>query len=324
MNSPLLEIHNLRVEYPSPNGPVQAVSGVSLSLGRNRVLGLVGESGCGKSTIGQALMGLIQSPGRVTNGEILFDGKSLIGLAEPEMRRLRGDRISMIFQDPTSTLNPVMTIGDQIGELFRWHRPQMHRREVQARVKTLLERVGIQDADRRYRAYPHEVSGGMRQRIVIACALALKPALIIADEPTTALDVTVQAQILDLLRDLQSEHGTAVIFISHDLGVISEICDEVAVMYAGRIVEFGQAETVLTRPRHPYTAALIASRPSVQAREKLLQPIQGSVPNLARLPSGCAFHPRCARALETCAATVPDLLPTKEEPRHAVACPLAV
>ena len=323
MSAPLLQIQDLRVEYASPRGPVQAVAGVSLTLERNRILGLVGESGCGKSTVGQALMGLIQSPGRIAGGDIRFEDKSLIGLPEREMRKLRGDRLSMIFQDPTATLNPVLTIGDQIAELFRWHRPQMRRREVQARVTALLERVGIVDADRRFRAYPHELSGGMRQRVVIACALALEPALIVADEPTTALDVTVQAQILDFLRGLQSEHGTAVILVSHDLGVIAETCDDVAVMYAGRVVESGPADEVLARPRHPYTAGLIASRPSIMAPDQVVRPIPGTVPDLARPPAGCAFHPRCRHAVATCRDAIPTLSAIREEPRHAVACPLA-
>ena len=323
MSTPLLEIHDLRVDYASPRGPVRAVAGVSLALDRNRILGLVGESGCGKSTVGQALMGLIQPPGRVAGGDIRFEGRSLIGLPEREMRQLRGDRLAMIFQDPTATLNPVLTIGEQIAELFRWHRPKMPRREVQARVTALLERVGIADADRRRRAYPHELSGGMRQRVVIACALALDPALIVADEPTTALDVTVQAQILDLMRGLQAEHGTAVILISHDLGVIAETCDDVAVMYAGRIVESGPAAEVLARPRHPYTAGLIASRPSIAAPDQVVRPIPGTVPDLARPPAGCPFHPRCGQAVASCRGAIPTLSPTREEPRHAVACPLA-
>ncbi|WP_054311574.1 ABC transporter ATP-binding protein [Mesorhizobium sp. 1M-11] len=323
MSTPLLQVHDLRVEYASPRGLVRAVAGVSLSLDRNRILGLVGESGCGKSTVGQALLGLIQPPGRIAGGDIRFENRSLVGLPEREMRRLRGNRLSMIFQDPTATLNPVMTIGDQIAELFRWHRPRMRRKEVQTRVTELLERVGIVDADRRSRAYPHELSGGMRQRVVIACALALDPALIVADEPTTALDVTVQAQILDLIRGLQAEHGTAVILVSHDLGVIAETCDDVAVMYAGRIVESGPTAEVLARPRHPYTAGLIASRPSITAPDQVVRPIPGTVPDLANPPVGCPFHPRCVRAVAGCREGIPALSPTREEPRHAVACPLA-
>jgi len=323
VSAPLLEIDDLRVDYASPRGPVRAVAGVSLSLERNRILGLVGESGCGKSTVGQALMGLVQAPGRIAGGDIRFEGRSLVGLPERELRRLRGDRIAMVFQDPTATLNPVLTIGDQIAELFRWHRPKLPRREVERRVVALLERVGIAEAERRRRAYPHELSGGMRQRIVIACALALDPALIVADEPTTALDVTVQAQILDLMRGLQVEHGTAVILISHDLGVIAETCDDVAVMYAGRIVESGPTAEVLARPRHPYTAGLIASRPSIDAPGRVVRPIPGTVPDLARPPAGCPFHPRCGQAVAACRDAIPALQPIPEEPRHAVACPRA-
>ncbi len=307
MSETLLELDGLRVEYPARRGIVHAVNGVSLRLERGTILGVVGESGSGKSTVGLAILQLIAPPGRISGGRILFEGRDLRGLSPEALRRLRGDRIAMIFQDPSATLNPVMPIGAQIAELFRWHRSELSAAEIQRRVVVLLARVGIEEPERRRRAYPHEFSGGMRQRVVIACALALDPALVVADEPTTALDVTVQAQILELVRELQAERGTAVILISHDLGVIAEMCDRVAVMYAGAVVEAGAVDDILDRPRHPYTVGLIASRPRIDQPEQEIRPIPGSVPDLARLPTGCAFHPRCALADETCRRVTPVL-----------------
>ena len=307
MSEALLELDDLHVEYPARRGTVHAVNGVSLRLERGTNLGLVGESGCGKSTTGQAILQLIAPPGRISAGRIRFEGRDLRGLSPEALRRLRGDRIAMIFQDPTATLNPVMPIGAQITELFRWHRPALADAEVRRQVVELLARVGIEAPERRIRSYPHELSGGMRQRVVIACALALDPALVVADEPTTSLDVTVQAQILELVRGLQTERGTAVILISHDLGVIAEMCDRVAVMYAGVIVESGAVDDILERPRHPYTSGLIASRPRIDQPDQEIRPIPGSVPDLARLPTGCAFHPRCALADDVCRRVTPAL-----------------
>ncbi len=321
MSAALLEIEDLRVEYPSRRGMVRAVNGVSLRLEQGRILGLVGESGCGKSTAGQAILQLIAPPGRISGGRIVFEGRDLRGLSQEALRRLRGDRIAMIFQDPSATLNPVMPIGAQIAELFHWHRPALRGAEIQRRVVELLDRVGIEAPARRARSYPHELSGGMRQRVVIACALALDPALVIADEPTTALDVTVQAQILELVRDLQRERGTAVILISHDLGVIAEMCDRVAVMYAGVIVESGAVDDILDRARHPYTMGLIASRPRIDQPGQEIRPIPGNVPDLARLTGGCAFHPRCVLADETCRRVTPEL---RAIGAQAVACHKAV
>ena len=303
----LLEIDDLRVEYPARRGTVRAVDGVSLRLARGTTLGIVGESGCGKSTVGQAILQLIPPPGRISGGRIVFEGQDLQTLSQEALRRLRGDRIAMIFQDPTATLNPVMPVGAQIAELFRWHRPELGRADVERKVVGLLERVGIAEPERRVHAYPHELSGGMRQRVVIACALALDPALVVADEPTTALDVTVQAQILELARSLQQERGTALILISHDLGVIAEMCDRVAVMYAGAVVEAGPVDDVLENPRHPYTKGLIASRPRIEQPDQEIRPIPGSVPDLAHPPAGCPFHPRCALADATCRTTAPVL-----------------
>jgi len=317
----LLELDDLHVEYPARRGTVRAVNGVSLRLERGMTLGLVGESGCGKSTAGQAILQLIQPPGRITGGRIVFEGRDMRDLSPEALRRLRGDRIAMIFQDPTSTLNPVMPVGAQIAELFRWHRSGVDGAEIRRRVVALLARVGIDEPERRVRSYPHELSGGMRQRVVIACALALDPALVVADEPTTALDVTVQAQILELVRDLQTERGTAVLLISHDLGVIGEMCDRVAVMYAGVIVESGAVDDILERPRHPYTIGLVASRPRIGQPDQDIRPIPGSVPDLAKLPTGCAFHPRCALADEACRNVTPAL---RTIGAQAVACHKAV
>jgi oligopeptide/dipeptide ABC transporter ATP-binding protein len=323
MKNALLTVENLTVDYPTRRGPLRAVDGVSFDLAPGMALGVVGESGSGKSTLGHALMGLTGTSHARVGGRIVFDGQDVTHLSDQAWRHLRGDRIAMVFQDPTSTLNPVLRIGDQIAEVFRWHRPDMPQKEVQRRVLGMLERVGIREAERRLMSYPHELSGGMRQRVVIACALALEPALLIADEPTTALDVTVQAQILDLMRDLIRERGTALLLISHDLDVIGDTCDAVAVMYAGRVVEIGSTDTVLDDPEHPYTRGLLASRPRFGV-DRALAPIGGAVPDLAALGHGCAFRPRCRDALPICAVEAPPLASTgRTGPAHRVACHVA-
>ncbi|WP_201863230.1 ABC transporter ATP-binding protein [Microvirga soli] len=306
MANPLLTVSNLSVEYPTRHGWLRAVNDVSLELAPGMALGVVGESGSGKSTLGQALMGLTGASQARVGGRITFDGQDITGLTNKAWRRIRGDRIAMVFQDPTSTLNPVLRIGDQIAEVFQWHRPDMPQTEVRRRTLGMLERVGIREAERRLRSYPHELSGGMRQRVVIACALALEPALLIADEPTTALDVTVQAQILDLMRDLIIERGTAMILISHDLDVIGDTCDAVAVMYAGRVVEFGATDDVLAAPQHPYTKGLLASRPRF-GHNQAVAPIAGTVPDLRSIGTACAFQPRCAQAVDLCGREGPPL-----------------
>jgi oligopeptide/dipeptide ABC transporter ATP-binding protein len=301
----LLEIAELVTEFPTSRGVLRAVDRASLTLARGEVLGLVGESGSGKSAIAQSIMGLVEPPGRVAGGRITFDGLDLLRASPAALRRLRGARMAMIFQDPTSTLNPVLTVGEQVAELLRCH-ARLGRRAARARVVAMLHSVGIADAAARYHAYPHELSGGMQQRIVIACALILHPDLVIADEPTTALDVTVQAQILDLLRRLkQGERNTAILLISHDLGVVAQMCERVAVIYAGRIVETATLREILERPRHPYTAGLIASIPRLGMAPGALQPIPGTIADPLDLPSGCAFHPRCTQALPRCAAERP-------------------
>jgi oligopeptide/dipeptide ABC transporter ATP-binding protein len=317
----LLEIADLVTEFATSRGVLRAVDHVSLTLERGEVLGLVGESGSGKSVIAQSIMRLIEPPGRIAGGRIMFDGTDLLGVARPAMRRLRGARIAMIFQDPTSTLNPVLTVGEQVAELLR-HHTQLGRAGMRARVVEMLERVGIADAASRYHAYPHELSGGMQQRAVIACALIMHPELVIADEPTTALDVTVQAQILDVLRRLkESECNTAILLITHDLGVVAQMCERVAVIYAGRIVETAWTPEILGRPRHPYTAGLVASIPRLGMAPGALQPIPGVIADPLDLPGGCAFHPRCQMAMPRCAAEVPPL--TVFPDGGSVACHLA-
>jgi oligopeptide transport system ATP-binding protein len=301
--APVLSVVDLAVEFPSPEGVVRAVDGVSFSVMAGETLAILGESGSGKSVTAQAAMGLIPA----TAGQVYLDGVEVLALSEDDRRRLRGSRIAMIFQDPLSALNPVFPVGFQIAEMFRVHRG-MRRKEANARAVELLERVRIPSARQRAGEYPHQFSGGMRQRVMIAMALALDPAVLIADEPTTALDVTVQAQILDLLDQLRVETGMGVVLITHDLGVAAEVADQVAVMYAGRIVETGAAEDVLTSPRHPYTAGLLASLPTEGQAERRLEPIRGAPPSLSRVPVGCAFHPRCPHMAPVCVEAVPPLL----------------
>jgi oligopeptide/dipeptide ABC transporter ATP-binding protein len=317
MNETLLKITDLHTVYPTPRGPLHAVNGVSIEVGRGETVGLVGESGCGKSALGLSIMRLIEQPGRIVGGEIRFADENLVTKSEEEMRRLRGKRISMIFQDPTSTLNPVQRVGDQIAEVAIAH-GGYSRRQAKDLAIEMLGAVGIANPRQRYDAYPHELSGGMQQRVIIACALALRPQLVVADEPTTALDVTVQEQILDLLRDLaQGQIGTAVVMISHDLGVIAETCVRTYVMYCGKIVEAGTTEALLTQPRHPYTRGLLASIPRVEGEAIPLTPIPGVVADATNPPTGCAFHPRCAFATDLCRTDAP---PTREYSGHSVVC----
>ena len=288
----LLEVRNLKTYYYTEDGVVKAVDGVDFTINRGEVLGLVGESGCGKSVTSLSIMRLISPPGKIMEGEIIFEGKNLIQLPEAEMTQIRGNRISMIFQQPQTSLNPVFKVGDQVSEVLRIHQ-NMKKEVAWSKAVDLLRLVGIPDADNKAHAYPHEMSGGQAQRVMIAMALALNPQLLIADEPTTALDVTIQAQILDLMRGLRSEMDTAVILITHDLGVIAEMADRVAVMYAGRIVEQAKIQPLFARPLHPYTQGLIASIPILGQVKHRLEVIPGSVPNLVNLPPGCKFAPRC-------------------------------
>jgi oligopeptide/dipeptide ABC transporter ATP-binding protein len=320
-DKPLLEVKGLKTSFKTRDGIVRAVDGIDFHVDRGEIMGLVGESGCGKSVTSLSIMGLVGKPGKVDAGEILFDGTDLLKLKPSGMRKLRGDRISMIFQQPQSSLNPVWDVGRQIGEVLEIHRG-MKRGAARARALELLRMVGIPDPSRRLTSYPHEMSGGMAQRVMIAMALACEPELLIADEPTTALDVTIQAQILDLMRKLREETGTAIILITHDLAVVAEMCDRVAVMYAGEIVEQSDVTSLFRRPRHPYTLGLIGSIPVVGDVRDELAVIPGNVPNLIDLPKGCRFAPRCtARILEENAMALdvhPDI--HEIEPGHEVRC----
>jgi peptide/nickel transport system ATP-binding protein len=293
----LLDVRGLRTSFHTRDGVVRAVTGVDFHVNRGEVMGLVGESGCGKSVTSLSIMRLIAPPGRIEGGEVLFDGDDLLKLREKQMRAIRGERISMIFQQPTSSLNPVYDVGMQVGEVLELHR-SMKRRAARDRAMELLRMVGIPDPKRRLDAFPHELSGGMAQRVMIAMALACEPELLIADEPTTALDVTIQAQILDIMRSLQRETGTAIVLITHDLGVVAEMCDRVAVMYAGEIVEQSDVGTLFRDPKHPYTRGLIGSVPRLGEEREELAVIPGSVPNLIDLPEACRFHPRCLARIE--------------------------
>jgi oligopeptide/dipeptide ABC transporter ATP-binding protein len=321
----LLKVDHLAVGFPQYDAAdvaswAMAVQDVSFTLQAGRVFGLVGESGCGKSLTSLALLGLIPPPGRLVSGEILFEGQDLLALSPAAMRRIRGARIALIPQDPLTSLNPVYTIGNQLTEVLQLHQG-LSMAQARLRAIELLEAVRIPNARERLAAYPHQFSGGMRQRVMIAMALSCSPALLIADEPTTALDVTVQAQILDLMRDIQAEHQTAILLITHDLGVVAEICDDVAVMYAGRIVEQAAVETLFTQPQHPYTQGLFASLPKMGQRQRLL-PIAGQPPNSRERLPGCAFAPRCPQRQPTCVAAVPLLLALAPEgaPPHGVRC----
>lgn len=296
-SQPLLEVRNLKTYFFTEDGVVKAVDGVDFFVKSGEVLGLVGESGCGKSVTSLSIMRLVGMPGKVVDGDIFFEGKELLKLPESEMVAMRGNRMSMIFQQPQSSLNPVFKVGDQVAEVLRIHQ-KMGKEEAWTKAVELLRLVGIPDPEKKAHAYPHEMSGGQAQRVMIAMALALNPHLLIADEPTTALDVTIQAQILDLLRDLRNRMNTAVILITHDLGIIAEMADRVAVMYAGRIVEQTGVRTLFAHPLHPYTQGLIASIPILGMVKEKLDVIPGSVPNLVNLPPGCRFAPRCRPRLE--------------------------
>jgi oligopeptide/dipeptide ABC transporter ATP-binding protein len=318
---PLLQVTGLRTSFYTRDGVVHAVDGIDFRVERGEIMGLVGESGCGKSVTSLSIMGLVAGSGRVESGEVLFDGRDLLKLKSDEMRKLRGDRLSMIFQQPQSSLNPVHDVGSQIGEVLELHRG-MRKGPARQRALELLKMVGIPDPERRLTSFPHEMSGGMAQRVMIAMALACEPELLIADEPTTALDVTIQAQILDLIRNLRDQTGTAVILITHDLGVVAEMCDRVAVMYAGEIVEQADVTTLFRRSSHPYTRGLIASIPLVGDVRDELSVIPGNVPNLIDLPKGCRFAPRCASRVAEDNAMAIDVHPGLHplESGHEVRC----
>jgi oligopeptide transport system ATP-binding protein len=317
-SAPLLEVEDLRVEFTTRRGIVHAVNGISFGIAPGETLGIVGESGCGKSVTSLAILGLLAGNGRVRSGRALFEGRDLIKLKDRALRGIRGREIAMIFQDPMTSLNPVLTIGRQIRETLETHF-DMNRKEAEARAVELIDRVGIPSAKARLRDYPHQFSGGMRQRAMIAMALACEPKLMIADEPTTALDVTIQAQILDLLRELVAEQNAALILITHDLGVVAGMCERVNVMYAGMFMETGSAEQLFASPRHPYTLGLLQSVPRLDmGRRAQLHPIEGSPPNMLRAPTACPFQPRCRYEVDLSSREVPPLV--EIERGHKVAC----
>jgi peptide/nickel transport system ATP-binding protein len=307
MAEPLLRVEHLRVEFPTRHATLVAVDDVSFEIGAGEVLGVVGESGAGKSVTGAAIIGLIDPPGRIAAGRIVFAGERIDDLPAERLRRIRGKRIGTIFQDPLTSLNPLYSIGRQLVETIATH-TEMSPRQARTRAIELLAEIGIPAPAERFDHYPHHFSGGMRQRVVIALALAGNPQLIIADEPTTALDVSIQAQIIALLKKLCRDHGTAVMLITHDIGVIAETADRVAVMYAGRIAEIGPLRDIVERPRHPYTVGLMGSIPSLSGATERLTQIDGTMPRLGQIPAGCAFHPRCAHAFARCRAERPELI----------------
>ncbi len=307
----LLDVVELSVEFPTRRGVLRALDNVSFSIAPGEILGVVGESGAGKSLTGAAIIGLLEPPGRVSGGSVSLEGRRIDRLGPEQMRRVRGRQIGAVFQDPLTTLNPLYTVGRQLVETMQTHLG-LSAREAQARAVRWLQDVGIPGAAERVGAYPHEFSGGMRQRVVIALALCAEPKLVIADEPTTALDVSIQAQVIALLRLLAREHGTAVMLVTHDMGVIAETCDRVAVMYAGRVIEVGSVGAVVHRPSHPYTAGLMASIPVLGHRVERLAQIDGAMPRLGAMPDGCPYNPRCTRVFGRCRVERPELLPAGE------------
>jgi peptide/nickel transport system ATP-binding protein len=315
-NNAVLDIRNLVVEFPTRRGVLTAIRDVSITIGRGEILGIVGESGAGKSLTGAAVIGLLEPPGRIASGEIRVGGRRIDNLSKREIMALRGKTIGAIFQDPLTSLNPLLTVGDQLVETIRCHLP-LSRTDASRRAIDLLNEVGIPSAELRLTQYPHQFSGGMRQRVVIALALAGEPQLVVADEPTTALDVSIQAQITTLLKRICRDRGTAVMLVTHDMGVIAETADRVAVMYAGRIVEVGPVHDIIHRPQHPYTRGLIGSIPSLSTHQERLVQIDGAMPRLNSMPPGCAFHPRCILADTRCLATPP---PSQQSGSGMTAC----
>lgn len=315
--TPLLQVQDLHTSFTTDNGEVQAVNGLSFNLEEGKTLGIVGESGSGKSVTAYSIMKILDTNGHVTGGKILYKGKDLAELSEAEMTEFRGKEISIIFQDPMTSLNPVYTVGNQITEAITLHQ-KVSKEEAQKEAIKMLEQVGINEPERRFKQYPHELSGGMRQRVMIAMALVSKPSILIADEPTTALDVTIQAQILELMKELQKTYHMAIIIVTHDLGVIAQMADEIVVMYGGRICERGTAEDIFYTPHHEYTKGLLTSIPNVNNMKEKLVPIEGSPINLLNLPKGCAFCARCKEAMKICLDEVPQELVVGET--HKAAC----
>lgn len=320
MSDPLLQVRDLKVQFFTEDGAVRAVDGISFEIRSGEILGMVGESGCGKSVTALSILRLLAPPGKIVSGEINFRGKDLIPASEREMQQVRGNQISMIFQEPMTSLNPVMTVGDQVAESLILHKG-MSRKEASGEAIRLFESVRIADAATRIKDYPHQMSGGMRQRVMIAMAIACHPALLIADEPTTSLDVTIQAQILDLLNQLRNDYGLSIVLITHALGVVAETADRVIVMYAGKIVEEAPVQEIFEHPCHPYTVGLLDSIPKIeidgQKRDRL-KAIEGSVPNLLKLPPGCSFYDRCSDRMDRCTESFPEIVWIN--PQHRVSC----
>ena len=317
-NDLVLDIRDLVVHYETEDADVHAVNGIDIQVGKRRTLGLVGETGAGKTTTARAILNLVPNPpGKIKSGEIYLDGQDVLKMSAAELEKMRGNEVAMIFQDPMTALNPVMTVGDQIGESIELHQ-HVSKKEAFEKAKEMLRTVGI--AESRAYDYPHQFSGGMKQRVVIAIALACSPKLLIADEPTTALDVTIQAQVLELMKELIQNKDMSMILITHDLGVVAEVCEDVAVMYAGRIVEQGSADDIFNHTRHPYTEGLFDSLPNLKQRGEELVPIKGLMPDPSDLPPGCAFAPRCPYATEACARGVPALRAVEGSTTHKVAC----
>jgi peptide/nickel transport system ATP-binding protein len=312
----LLEIKNLTIHYVTVDGTVKAVQDMSLEIAEGETLGLVGETGAGKTTTALGIMQLVPNPpGKIISGEIIFEGENLLGKTNNELRKIRGNKISMIFQDPMTSLNPVLTVGEQIAEVIKLHQ-NLNNADALVKAQEMLTKVGIPAG--RSKEYPHQFSGGMRQRVVIAIALACNPQLLIADEPTTALDVTIQAQVLELMKSLKHEFKTSMIMITHDLGIVAEVCDKVAIMYAGNVIEYTDKVRLYTTPRHPYTIGLFNSIPDIEVDEDRLKPIKGLMPDPTNLPTGCPFHPRCDKVMPICSSRVPAN--TEVEPGHFVKC----
>jgi oligopeptide/dipeptide ABC transporter ATP-binding protein len=318
---PLLQVKNLATHFHTEEGIVKSVQDVTFEIDAGQVLGVVGESGCGKSVTAMSILRLVQQPqGKIVNGEILFNGVNLLSLSEAEMRKIRGNKISLISQDPMTSLNPVLTIGEQIMEAIILHQ-KLNKKDAKAKAIEMLRLVGIPSPAERVDQYPHEFSGGMRQRAIIAMALSCEPELLIADEPTTALDVTIQAQILDLMRDIKQKRNAAIVFITHDLGVVAEMCDKVAVMYAGKVVEYTDVVTLFKNPQHPYTIGLLNSIPKLEEEKDRLEPIEGQPPNLVNLPKGCSFSPRCKEIKSICNTKEPVVVELgKDGKTHQVRC----
>ncbi|RQW18996.1 ABC transporter ATP-binding protein [Bacillus sp. C1-1] len=308
----LLSVENLQTHFFTENGAVPSVNGVSFSIKHGETVAIVGESGCGKSVTSLSIMGLVSSPGKIVGGSVRFNGQDLIGISDKQYRKLRGNDLSMIFQEPLTSLNPLFTIGNQLAEVILLHQ-NVSKEQAKEKGIDMLKKVGIPRAEKVYRSFPHSLSGGMRQRVMIAIALACSPKLLIADEPTTALDVTIQAQILGLMRDLVQENDTAIMLITHDLGVVAEMADTVIVMYAGQVVEEADVFTLFEKPAHPYTQGLLASTPKINELEETLTSIEGTVPTPESMPTGCRFSPRCPHAMERCITEAPPLFSTEAD-----------